>query len=100
VGGADEIELGAGPVDGHEERQALHVVPMQVRDQRGAAERFALAADRLTPEAKPGAEVEHDRDWPSTERDAEVLPRNAGSPSTGSAWNSYSVERHVEHGVP
>ena len=40
--GQDEPHRGAGPVAGREERQPLHVVPVHVADQDGAAKGRAL----------------------------------------------------------
>ena len=57
---AVDVERGAGPVDRHEERQALHVVPVQVRDEGVAAER-AVGGLGGAEEAQAGAEVEDDR---------------------------------------
>src|SRR5690606_1249553 len=57
---AVDVDLGAGPVDGDEERQALHVVPVEVRDQRVAPE-AAVGGLGGAQEAEPGAEVEDDR---------------------------------------
>jgi len=56
--GPVDVEAGALLQHGEEERQALHVVPMQMREQRGAVEQ-AVARQPVGTEA--GAEVEDDR---------------------------------------
>ncbi len=55
-----DVELCARTVDRDEERQPLHVVPMEVGDERGPAE-AAVLRERVAPVAQARAEVEDDR---------------------------------------
>ena len=94
-------ELRARPVDRDEERQALHVVPVHVRDQRGAAERPVLR-QLLAPEAQTGTDVEDDRvlaggferDAGSVAAIAHVLGARAGRRTP------HPVKGDVDHGPP
>ena len=54
-----DVEAGAGPVGGGEERQALHVVEVQVGDE-GVGGEGAVVRLGLAPVAEAGAQVEDD----------------------------------------
>ena len=56
---AEHVEAGADPVGGREERQALHVVPVNVGEQGGASER-PVEGLGVTERAQSGAEIEDD----------------------------------------
>ncbi|CAA9230555.1 MAG: hypothetical protein AVDCRST_MAG20-1113 [uncultured Acidimicrobiales bacterium] len=94
---AVDVEAGADAVDGHEERQALDVVPVEVGEE-GRAREGAVDRLRLAPEAQPGAEVEDDRRLPRhLERDAGRVAAVAHVPCSWARGRApHAVERHVQ----
>ena len=89
-------------VDGHEEGQALHMIPVQVRDECMSDDRTRRWVHRLAPIAETGTEIEHDRRFA---RDFECDTRGvAAVPLVGWACTrrraADAVERDLEHRIP
>src|SRR5205814_8833895 len=60
LGRTEHVECGAGAIGGREEGQALHMVPVEVRDERRAVER-AVSGLGHPESTQARAEIEDDR---------------------------------------
>ena len=103
-----EVQLRTCGEQRREEGDPLHVVPVQVREQRGASERFSdgsvrVSSGELGPvHPQSGPQVEDDRRTARTvEHHARGVPPVARELSSG-AWrrSAHTVEGDVQNGPP
>src|SRR5205085_841467 len=80
---ADDREVRRLHVDGHEERKALDVVPVIVREEQREARVLLLHDEVVAEPSQPGARVEHDAGLAARDLHAARVPANGGRVGPG-----------------
>ena len=94
----DDVRIVA--ISGREEREALHVVPMQVREQQRSLERPAVEQVGDSPDSR--ARVEHQRERLTVvgQRDARRVPAGANELGTGCGRRAANTAEQQPHEGP